>query len=570
MSLKDFSIRSRLVFVIGFLSISLIGMGVFGLFSLNTTSQSLKNVYQNNVVVLGELERVSALINRNQILVAESVSGQLSDFPEEVEEVNARVVEMKEFIAEIDTLWKQYVSLSLSPEEAQLANDFDEKRKNYGVQGLLPAIAALVAHDFQQASEILQGAMKETYPPVRESIEALISLQLQIAKERYVAAEANFVFVRNVSLVVVVVGVFLAAAVGFWVIRSITTPLNKAVSIAQSVASGDLTQNIDAGCKDETGQLMKAMKAMNSSLSSIVSDVRGGTETIKSASSDIAAGNRELSDRTENQAASLEETASLMQELTNTVQKNADNANHANQLVGTAANVAEKGGDVVGQVVNTMASIKESSSKISDIIGVIDEIAFQTNLLALNAAVEAARAGDQGRGFAVVATEVRNLAQRSAGAAREIKDLIGDSVGKVEQGGALVDQAGKTMDEVVASVKRVTSIMSEIAEASQEQSAGIQHVNQSINQMDQMTHQNAAMVQQASAAAISLQEQAVKLAQAVSIFNVNGIVASPSRQASVSNPAVTANKVSVPVRRSTPKPSNQSFSLEPEKDWASF
>ncbi|MHB1086082.1 MAG: methyl-accepting chemotaxis protein, partial [Thiobacillus sp.] len=253
----------------------------------------------------------------------------------------------------------------------------------------------------------------------------------------------------------------------------------------------------------------------------IISQVRTGTETIAVASREIASGNADLSNRTESQASSLEETASSMEQLTSTVRQNAENARQANQLVGSTADVAVKGGRVVGQVVDTMASIKDSSRKIADIIGVIDGIAFQTNILALNAAVEAARAGEQGRGFAVVAAEVRNLAQRSAGAAKEIKALIEDSVGKVDAGGKLVDEAGKTMDEIVNSVKRVTDIMSEIAAASQEQSAGIEQVNQAVGQMDEMTQQNAALVEQAAAAAESLQDQAGQLAQAVSAFKLD-------------------------------------------------
>jgi methyl-accepting chemotaxis protein len=250
--------------------------------------------------------------------------------------------------------------------------------------------------------------------------------------------------------------------------------------------------------------------------------VRTGTDSVANASSQIASGNLDLSSRTEEQASSLEETASSMEQLTSTVKQNAENARQANQLVSSTADVAVKGGQVVGQVVDTMASIKDSSRKIADIIGVIDGIAFQTNILALNAAVEAARAGEQGRGFAVVASEVRNLAQRSAGAAKEIKALIEDSVGKVDAGGKLVDEAGKTMDEIVTSVKRVTDLMSEIAAASSEQSSGIEQVNQAVGQMDEVTQQNAALVEQAAAAAESLQNQASQLAQAVSIFKLDG------------------------------------------------
>jgi methyl-accepting chemotaxis protein len=289
------------------------------------------------------------------------------------------------------------------------------------------------------------------------------------------------------------------------------------------VAGGDLSSDIQIRSRDEVGQLSAALKDMNSSLIAIVSEVRKGTDSIGTASAEIAAGNMDLSERTERQAGSLEETASSMEELTSTVKQNANNASQANQLAMSASDVAGKGGAVVAQVVDTMASINASSRKIVDIIAVIDGIAFQTNILALNAAVEAARAGEQGRGFAVVATEVRNLAQRSAAAAKEIKALIGDSVDKVDAGARLVDQAGATMEEIVASVRRVTDIMGEIAFATQEQLSGIEHINGAITEMDQSTQQNAALVEQASAAAVTMQEQATHLVDAVSVFKLDGV-----------------------------------------------
>lgn len=313
----------------------------------------------------------------------------------------------------------------------------------------------------------------------------------------------------------------LSLLVAFFATRSITRPLNEAVGIAQRVADGDLTSDIEVTTSDETGLMMDALKNMNDSLMKIVGEVRAGTETIASASTEIASGNLDLSNRTEQQAASLEETSASMRDLTNTVKKNADNARQANLLAASASEVAAKGGNVVSQVVETMGSINASSKKIVDIISVIDGIAFQTNILALNAAVEAARAGEQGRGFAVVASEVRNLAQRSAAAAKEIKTLIGDSVEKVEVGSKLVGQAGVTMDEVVASVKRVTDIMFEITAASQEQSDGIEQVNRSIEQMDEVTQQNAALVEEAAAAAEAMQNQASNLAQVVSVFKLS-------------------------------------------------
>ncbi|MES2015809.1 MAG: methyl-accepting chemotaxis protein [Pseudomonadota bacterium] len=324
-------------------------------------------------------------------------------------------------------------------------------------------------------------------------------------------------------MLLTVIAAAMSLLVAFLATRSIVKPLKEAVAVAQRVAEGDLTSDIHVNSSDETGQMMQALKDMNVSLIKIVAQVRSGTDAIAEASGEIASGNLDLSNRTEQQATALGQTSSSMRELTGTVQQNADNARQANQLAARASEVALRGGTVVASVIDTMGSITASSKKIVDIIGVIDGIAFQTNILALNAAVEAARAGEQGRGFAVVAAEVRNLAQRSAGAAKEIKALIGDSVDKVRDGSNLVEQAGVTMEEVVASVRRVTDIMGEITSASQEQSAGIALVNTTILEMDETTQQNAALVEQAAAAAASMQDQAAGLARVVSVFKLDQV-----------------------------------------------
>jgi methyl-accepting chemotaxis protein len=313
----------------------------------------------------------------------------------------------------------------------------------------------------------------------------------------------------------------LAGLVARMISRSVTVPLQNAITVAQSVARGDLVSDFDVGAPNEVGQMLRALREMNDSLRTIVRDVRSSIDNIDAATRDIASGNADVSSRLESQASNLEETASSMEELTSTVKQNAENARQANLLVGDASTVATKGGDVVAQVVRTMGEINASSHRIVDIIGVIDGIAFQTNILALNAAVEAARAGEQGRGFAVVASEVRNLAQRSAAAAKEIKDLIGASVEKVDAGNLLAEQAGKAIGEVVASVERITHIMSDIATASAEQGAGIEQVNQAVTQMDDMTQQNAALVEQTAAASASLQEQAQALVASMSIFKLD-------------------------------------------------
>ncbi|WP_050461973.1 methyl-accepting chemotaxis protein [Herbaspirillum autotrophicum] len=364
-------------------------------------------------------------------------------------------------------------------------------------------------------------------------------------------AESTFQSARIMIVALMAACIVIGLIMAVWVARIVSRPLQAAVDVAQRVADGDLTADIRSDSKDETGQLMASLKAMNDSLLKIVTEVRQGTDTIATASNEIATGNLDLSSRTEEQASSLEETASSMEELTSTVKQNADNARQANQLAVSASEVAIQGGNVVGQVVDTMGSINDSSKKIVDIISVIDGIAFQTNILALNAAVEAARAGEQGRGFAVVASEVRSLAQRSASAAKEIKTLIDDSVEKVGTGSKLVAQAGTTMQEVVSSVRRVTDIVGEISAASQEQSAGIEQVNQAITQMDEVTQQNAALVEEAAAAAQSLQDQAGNLARVVSVFKLDNSVAAPTRPALAarpSAPALTARPTAAPGR----------------------
>ncbi|MBR7634693.1 methyl-accepting chemotaxis protein [Janthinobacterium lividum] len=356
---------------------------------------------------------------------------------------------------------------------------------------------------------------------------ALRELDQQIATQSVqmrTAAEAAMARAHDTSVLIIALGLVggvLSLATAWFISSGIVRPLRHAVKVARKVAGGDLSEHIRVDSRDEVGQLLQALKDMNASLITIVGEVRGGTHEIAGASGEIAAGNLDLSQRTQAQASSLERTAASMEELTGTVKQNADNARQANQLAQSAAAVAGKGGKVVAQVVDTMSSINASSKKIVDIIGVIDAIAFQTNILALNAAVEAARAGEQGRGFAVVAAEVRTLAQRSAGAAKEIKQLIGDSVERVDAGARLVDTAGATMREIVASVHRVTDIMGEISMASGEQLSGIEQVNAAIVQMEQVTQQNAALVEQASTAAASMQQRATLLSGTVGIFKLS-------------------------------------------------
>ncbi|TQK05569.1 methyl-accepting chemotaxis protein [Herbaspirillum sp. SJZ107] len=379
--------------------------------------------------------------------------------------------------------------------------------------------AKLEAND-PLAVTIYRDRMKPATAAFTTAISKLATMQITAADGVATTILDSYASTRTLLIVLGLAAIGLGIACAILITRSITAPIHQAVALAEKVASGDLSSRIQATSRDETGQLMRALGAMNDSLAEIVGRVRSGTGTITVAAGEIAAGNQDLSARTEQQAGSLEETAASMEELTSTVKQNAENARQANTLAAQASSIADQGGAMVAEVVATMGSIDASSRKIVDIISVIDGIAFQTNILALNAAVEAARAGEQGRGFAVVASEVRNLAQRSATAAKEIKALIDDSVQKVQAGSSQVDRAGTTMTEIVRSIGQVTVIMNEIASASEEQRAGIEQVNHAIVEMDRVTQQNAALVEQASAAAQAMQDQAGELEQVVGTFKL--------------------------------------------------
>ncbi|MDO8654703.1 MAG: methyl-accepting chemotaxis protein [Undibacterium sp.] len=502
--------------------------------------------------------------------------------------------------AELQTVTDKIASLSADYEKsAVLLDKMFSERKDTGEKErqilasiketearTLPLMKKVIAlrqsGDAEQAKDLM---LKEARPAFVEwlgRINQFIDLQevsnQQESKSARGLASGFETLMYLICGAALAIGAFVAAFITRGILRTLGGEPNEASAVARSIAAGDLAVEIHTDKKDRSSVLF-AMKEMRDSLVTIVSDVRTSTNTIATGASEIAAGNQDLSSRTEQQASSLEKTASSMEELTATVKQNADNAKQANQLALSASEIAVKGGDVVTQVVETMGSINASSRKIVDIIGVIDGIAFQTNILALNAAVEAARAGEQGRGFAVVATEVRNLAQRSAAAAKEIKSLIGDSVEKVDAGSKLVTVAGSTMEEIVGSVKRVTDIMAEIMAASHEQSIGIDQVNQAIGQMDQVTQQNAALVEQAAAAAESLQEQATGLAQTVAVFTLDNnamkaIASAAPARAKTSTPAVKQSPLAkklLPINKSptTAKPA-LTTRKESAGDWEEF
>jgi len=503
---NNMTIKSRLVIMIGFFSVLLAGMGVLGISGLSQGNDAFKGA-----IPLGDLGLIVDRMQRARLNAVVSAYGR------NVEIVKQRQALNEQRDAEIAATWQQYLTNTLTTEEKKLADDFGQQWKAY-VEARNRTMELAALGDFDEAIKNATVVATPKFEAAHGTLFKLLELRRNSANTEYAHAEIHYQDTLNITITAVVTGILLAMLIGYLLVRAILGPLNKAIEAANRVASGDLTAHIEVNSTNEMGKLLQALKTMNDNLLDLVGKVRNSTESIATASGEIALGNSDLSQRTEEQASSLEETASSMEELTSTVRQNADNARQANQLAVGAAEVAKKGGTVVGQVVQTMSSIHDSSKKVVEIISVIDGIAFQTNILALNAAVEAARAGEQGRGFAVVATEVRTLAQRSAAAAKEIKELIGDSVAKVDEGTKLVDEAGLTMDEIVTAVKRVTDIMSEISAASQEQSSGIDQINQAVTQMDEATQQNAALVEEASAAAESMKEQSRVLTQAVSMF----------------------------------------------------
>ncbi len=479
-----------------------------------------------------------------------------------------------------DALSKLQPMLVTDEGKANLAK-VKEARNRY-VTAFGKAITLLKGGNREDAAKEAYG---EAYVEMHAFAAALrdqVSLQEKTFEATGEASIKTYEAGRLQMLVLGLVALILGILFAYTITKSITVPLARAVQLSETVAAGDLRSEVDSSANDETGQLLRALKTMNESLARIVGEVRAGCDLIAGATGEIATGNLDLSSRTESQASALEETSSTMEELTGTVKQNADNARQANQMALSASEVAVRGGTVVSDVVQTMGSINASSKKIVDIISVIDGIAFQTNILALNAAVEAARAGEQGRGFAVVAAEVRNLAQRSAGAAKEIKALIGDSVEKVEAGSRLVDQAGITMNEIVDSIRRVTDIMGEITAASEEQTNGIEQINLAINEMDNVTQKNAALVEEAAAAAASLQDESAGLAKLVSVFQLNNAQIAAAKVATAKHATRKPKPASprkLPVVRAIAQkrpatsiaPQRQITSAKPEgDDWEQF
>ena len=579
--MNQLKISTRLVILIGLLSLMLVAIGLLGLYGISQSNTGLKSVYEDRTVPMGQLADINRLLLRNRLAIANSLIDQQPKF------IDENIAEVEANIVRIGKVWEAYMATSLTAEEAALSRKFAEDRTRFVQEGLLPAVAALRARDMDETHRLVVDKIRVLFPPVRDGVDALTQLQLDIAKSEYDHADARYKTILLGSLAFIIAVLLFAVLFGVALVRGISRSLDQAIEASDAVAQGDLTRPIVASGQDEVAHLLHSLAAMQASLRQVVTRVRHGSDSVATASAEIAQGNQDLSARTESQASALEQTAASMEELGSTVKQNADNARQANQLAQTASTVAVQGGEVVAQVVDTMKGINDGSRKIADIISVIDGIAFQTNILALNAAVEAARAGEQGRGFAVVAGEVRSLAQRSAEAAKEIKTLITDSVARVEQGTALVDRAGTTMQEVVASIRRVTDIMGEISAASTEQSAGVAQVGEAVVQMDQATQQNAALVEEMAAAASSLRSQAQDLVQTVDIFKLadGGGSGLPATPVSAIRPPARPASSAAQQRVAAPKPGAStapSRALQPaagtgapapatpEGDWESF
>jgi methyl-accepting chemotaxis protein len=549
MNLRDFKIGARLRIGFGAILLILVAMVLLtNYLNYSNKSQLTRGLELSTAKNLQAGAMKSAMLETGIAMRNIGLQSDVSLMQKEEQKVKDQRARYEKAVTDLKALGLNDAEKKTLADIAALAADTDNAFKE--------AIGQILAFNSEGGAKVISGRIDPLNTQTLALINKLVDMQQANAKE---VMDGSVKSDRSLMIMLFVLGgiaVALGVVCAAVITRSITAPLSGAVEVAQKVATGELTSQVVVEGKDETSELLQALKDMNESLAKTVGDVRNGTELISTASQEIASGNADLSARTESQASSLEETASSMEELTSTVKQNADNARQANQLAVSASSVAEKGGTVVSQVVETMGSIKASSSKIVDIIGVIDGIAFQTNILALNAAVEAARAGEQGRGFAVVASEVRNLAQRSAGAAKEIKELIGDSVDKVDAGSKLVDEAGQTMDLIVTSIRQVADIMGEITAATQEQSNGIEEVNQAITQMDEMTQQNAALVEEAAAAAESMQEQAQLLAQAVSIFKL-------SHDETMRRPAPRAAAVAAPRPPARPAPAARVAAAKP-------
>jgi methyl-accepting chemotaxis protein-1 (serine sensor receptor) len=509
------TIRARLIVTMAILGLIILSAGGLSLWGMHKANAALNVVYTNQLASAVNLGSMKNYLGRARFAI------DRAQFRPSADDVPQSVAKAEEFIQLADAEWQTYLKLPLDPSERDLAKVVGTSRDAYVNDGLQKVTKALLAKRPAESEELIFTQLASRFVAFDTAWNKLQEYQLTLARQRYDDSQSFYSRFRLAFSILLLATGLLIVGSSIMLLRAVMQPVAQALQHFGQIAEGNLAEAIDASRRDEMGALLKGLVRMQQQLLATVRTVRDGSSAIAQAAGEISAGNLDLSARTEQQAASLEETAASLEQLTSTVRQNADNARDANRLAIDAARVAREGGALVGQVVETMNGIEHSSHRIVDIISVIDGIAFQTNILALNAAVEAARAGEQGRGFAVVAAEVRNLAQRAAHAAREIKELIEQSVQQVTQGTALVAQAGASVNGMVDSVARVTIIMSEILGASEEQSAGIHQIHDAVAQMDAATQQNAALVEQASAAAGALEAQAGTLDRLVSGFRLD-------------------------------------------------
>jgi len=544
MKLGSLTIKRRMLLRLASVVFFQVLVGGVGLWGLTQASAELRRFFDVELLETSALARISADMNLVGVdLRRAALSESASVVAETLPRVQATMESVSENLADLE-------SAVSDPEVKAELERFKQAREELRL-AYVDMADYLADEDFEGALALETMKVMPAFDPTQRAVSDLLTVATEVAFAKVEAGKkaSRVVFLAVAGLILL--SVLLSLAFDLVFIKGLTTRMNTALGVANRIAHGELGTRIDADEKsdNEVDRLLTALREMDAKLSEIVLQVSNGSESVRNASREIAAGNDDLSGRTQQQASFLEETASSMEEMTATVRQNAENASQANQLARGAREQAERGGEVVSKAVAAMAEINTSSRRIADIIGVIDEIAFQTNLLALNAAVEAARAGEQGRGFAVVASEVRNLAQRSAGAAKEIKGLISDSVDKVGVGTGLVDESGRTLAQIVESVKKVTDIVGEIAAANHEQTAGIDQVNRAVISMDEMTQQNAALVEEAAAASRAMQDQAETLSQQIGFFRTQdgvssvanaAIKAAPSRSAVVA-PAKAAS-----------------------------